>query len=426
MIKHSLKLFLYSLVLFSSNVFAQPTNDLCQNAVQLCPNETISGSTVDATVTSSSDNAFCFSTAATIWFYFITDADGGNVTIDLTGLSFDPDPTFGQQIDAVIFEVGTPCTVATYVPNSACGSGSTDFSITSSVVLTANTTYYVQVNGRLVGAGVTEPAACDFDIEISGDAIDKTPPIVTIFETATTICLGDNNPVNYVVTDCADTTNFEWLLNGASIYSGSANNFNTSYIFESGDLELIVSCDEDCPQVDTSNILTYTIKLIEAEAGPDKFITEGDQVTLEGSGSGDPIWSPSSSLLGADVFQPIATPEQTTTYYLTVTSDGCTLTDTMTVYIGELVTIYTAFTPNGDNINDTWVISNSVSYPNMEVSVYDRSGQEVFNTTNYSTPEKWWDGTFKGKELPSSAYYYVVKLNDPNDNIYKGQVTIVR
>ena len=80
----------------------------------------------------------------------------------------------------------------------------------------------------------------------------------------------------------------------------------------------------------------------------------------------------------------------------------------------------------GDDINDKWVIKNSAQYPNMEVTIFDRSGQRVFHTTGYSTQDKWWDGTYKGKELPVSTYFYVVDLKIGDEGIFKGQVNIIR
>lgn len=412
---------------FSANLsLAQPENDACSNAIQLCPNSTISATTTDATSDGATDNSFCFSPNATIWFYFTTDSDGGDVSIDLTNLSFNPDPTFGQQIDALILDVTTPCASASYTPYSACGSGSTDFTINNAVALAGSTTYYVQVNGRLVGGGVTYPAACDFDISISGTAVDKPTPTVSISALVTDLCQGDDEVITANISDCSDTTNYQWLYNGSLIYSSSSYYFSTDQLTTSGDLTLVITCDTDCPQSDTSNAITYNITEIEANAGPDKFIEQGGQVALEGSGTGDPLWSPSTSLTNPAVFEPIANPESTTTYFLTVTSGSCVKTDSVNVFVGELITIYSAFTPNGDNINDKWIITNSSSYPNIEVTVYDRSGQVVFNTTNYSTQEKWWDGTFKGKDLPSSTYFYVIELNDGDNNVFKGQVTIIR
>jgi gliding motility-associated-like protein len=107
-------------------------------------------------------------------------------------------------------------------------------------------------------------------------------------------------------------------------------------------------------------------------------------------------------------------------------NDGCFATDSVTIFVGEILIIYTSFSPNGDNINDRWHIVNSEKFPNMEVNIYDRSGQRVFNAINYSQEEQWWDGLFKDKPLPTSTYYYVINLNDPANTEYKGYVNIIR
>ena len=64
-----------------------------------------------------------------------------------------------------------------------------------------------------------------------------------------------------------------------------------------------------------------------------------------------------------------------------------------------------AFTPNGDGINDTWVISNIENYPNSLVRVFNSWGKEVFSARNYRNT---WDGRFKdqGAKLPDAGSYY--------------------
>ncbi|MCM4169878.1 hypothetical protein DHD32_00180 [Arenibacter sp. TNZ] len=64
-----------------------------------------------------------------------------------------------------------------------------------------------------------------------------------------------------------------------------------------------------------------------------------------------------------------------------------------------------AFTPNGDGINDTWVISNIENYPNSLVRVFNSWGKEVFSARNY---QNTWDGRYKdlGAKLPDAGSYY--------------------
>jgi gliding motility-associated-like protein len=415
-----------SLLVFTIAGFGQPINDDCLNAEQLCASQVLQGTTTAATNLAAEDNNFCTLNSATVWYKFTTNSSGGTVTIGFSNLSFNPGATFGQSIDAVIFSASTPCDQTSYTPVSACSNSSVGFNVVSAIALNANTTYYVLVNGTAFGAGVSSSAECDFDITISGPGVSASIPVATISAVDTVLCEGDSEPVTTTISNCTDTSSFDWYYNNVLIESGSTNTFNTNSLSSSGWLKLVFNCGNLCIYSDTTDSIYYDVTNISASAGPDKFIAEGDLTTLEGTGSGTPTWSPASSLTDANIFQPIATPNNTTTYFLTVQNGSCFATDSVNVFIGELITIYTAFTPNSDNKNDKWVIKNSAQYPNMEVIVYDRAGQRVFNTTGYSTPDKWWDGTYKNKLLPVSTYFYVIDLKIGDEGIYKGQVSIIR
>ncbi|MFS4416626.1 gliding motility-associated C-terminal domain-containing protein [Maribacter sp. 2307ULW6-5] len=70
-----------------------------------------------------------------------------------------------------------------------------------------------------------------------------------------------------------------------------------------------------------------------------------------------------------------------------------------------------AFTPNGDGVNDTWVIPGLDNYPNARVQVYNRWGHEVFAAIDYRND---WNGNQNGnaKALPSGSYLYVIDLGN--------------
>ena len=410
-------------LLIGQLTFAQPANDACANAVQLCPGELISGTTTNAT-TAADDYGFCYTPGNTVWYQFTTNSTGGSVSVDFTNLTFNPDAAYGQELQALFFETSGDCGVAPFTPMSNCGDSDTPFSLTETIVLDPNTTYYIQVNGSIAGA--TNHAECDFDISISGSAVETPDPSVTISADQTAICQYEDVPVELVISDCDDTVTYNWYYNGALITSGAENNFSTAGLTNDGTLLLEIICGATCPKTANSNTLDFTVTPVAAEAGDDHVINEGESAFLNGSGIGSPTWSPSSGLSDINSLNPIASPGSTTTYYLTMENDGCLFTDSVTVYVGDVITIYSSFTPNGDNINDRWHIVNSDQFPNMEVNIYDRSGQLVFNAVNYSSEDQWWDGTFKGKELPTSTYYYVVRLNDEENTEYKGLVTIVR
>ena len=92
----------------------------------------------------------------------------------------------------------------------------------------------------------------------------------------------------------------------------------------------------------------------------------------------------------------------------------------------EQMNISQAFTPNGDGVNDTWVISNIDQYPNSVVRVFNRWGTEVFVGRNYQND---WDGHYKGasKSLPeSSSYYYQIDLDGDGSIDKEGWIYINR
>lgn len=70
-----------------------------------------------------------------------------------------------------------------------------------------------------------------------------------------------------------------------------------------------------------------------------------------------------------------------------------------------------AFTPNGDGINDTWVIEDIENHPNAIVSVFNRYGHEVFKTIGYQND---WNGrtSSRSENLPAGSYYFVIDLQN--------------
>lgn len=85
-----------------------------------------------------------------------------------------------------------------------------------------------------------------------------------------------------------------------------------------------------------------------------------------------------------------------------------------------------AFTPNGDNLNDTWRIPGLEGFAGSEVRVFNRWGQQVYVNSNYSTLTSW-DGKQGNSKLPAGTYYYVISIiNNCVEQYLKGAVTIVR
>ncbi|WP_242921689.1 gliding motility-associated C-terminal domain-containing protein [Pontibacter liquoris] len=79
------------------------------------------------------------------------------------------------------------------------------------------------------------------------------------------------------------------------------------------------------------------------------------------------------------------------------------------------------FSPNGDGNNDTWVIRNLENYPDNDLTVINRWGNEVYRSNAYKN-------NWNGSNLSEGTYYYVVraKMCDGTSKLFKGYVTIVR
>lgn len=91
-----------------------------------------------------------------------------------------------------------------------------------------------------------------------------------------------------------------------------------------------------------------------------------------------------------------------------------------------------SFSPNGDGINDEFVIPDlAENYPNFKMTIFNRYGNKIYDySNNGSTTPKWWDGRSYGSRtmngntetVPSSTYWYVVDFNDGVTKPYQGWV----
>lgn len=78
------------------------------------------------------------------------------------------------------------------------------------------------------------------------------------------------------------------------------------------------------------------------------------------------------------------------------------------------------FSPDGDGVNDTFVIEGADSHP-VKLSIYNRWGIIVFEDSDYKN--EWSgqgnQGTMIGEKLPDGTYYYAVNLNDGSNPIIR-------
>ncbi len=246
--------------------------------------------------------------------------------------------------------------------------------------------------------------------------ISPTPKVV--FDTVKPFCLSD---ASQLITQGKDTVG----VVGTFIYQGqgiTADGVFSPSIAGVGKKEIlyvyktIIGCSDSASQMievvkDPTVVLPEKVYIL--EGGTFRFtpIITGDVVVYK--------WEPPTYIDNTAIREATTRASKDITYRLTVnTLSGCSDYDDVNVIFLQKPVIPSAFSPNGDGINDAWRIQALNSYPNCTVDVYDRYGRQVYRSSGYSIA---WDGN----NLAVGVYYYVIDLKN-NQKPITGNVTIIR
>ena len=82
--------------------------------------------------------------------------------------------------------------------------------------------------------------------------------------------------------------------------------------------------------------------------------------------------------------------------------------------IDDEIEVYNAVTANGDGINDVLVIRNIGLYPDNELTITNRWGDQVYQTRNYGSKGNFFQGRHQKnyQELPAGIYFYVLQYRN--------------
>ena len=167
-----------------------------------------------------------------------------------------------------------------------------------------------------------------------------------------------------------------------------------------------------------------------ADAGADQTVKEATPDTLTGKGTGGSgnysyKWEPGSLLIDPDQQNAVTLPmNKDTVFILTVTDlmTGCSSTDSVRIHLEYsppptpdegCIVIHNVITPNGNGLNDTWIIDCITNYPDNTVEIFNRWGDPVNRFERYDNSTNVWKGTnFKGNMMPDGTYYYVLKIRN--------------
>lgn len=271
---------------------------------------------------------------------------------------------------------------------------------------------------------------------------------VTLSTTSDNGCVNDTtqvvtvnpNPVaDFDITDAClgkdvTFTNTSSIQFGSLTYAWDFGDNNTSTLTDPQNMygltglypvKLVATSTENC--VDSVVHYAEVFALPTVNAGIDTSVSQGFTVQLNGYNP-DAVaysWTPSESLDNSFIYNPEATPFETTTYeLLIVDQNGCKNKDSMVV---EVINDYKLFihniiTPDGNGKNDTWKITNIETFESADIYIYDRWGSEVLKVIGYQND---WAGVNGTDQLPDGTYYYLIEFSD-SDKVYKGSLTVLR
>jgi gliding motility-associated-like protein len=241
----------------------------------------------------------------------------------------------------------------------------------------------------------------------------------------TAIC--PNTCIDFTDLSLGNPNSWNWTFQG-----GSPSNVTTQhptgicYAVPGNYTTTLIISDGTYFDTITKNITVHPDPI--ANAGADITVASGSTVTLNASGGGTYLWSPSTGLSCTACQNPLVTPTEGINYTVFVTdTNGCTDSDAMSISMEMKcgnVFVPTAFSPNGDSENDLlYVFGDCIT--SMEFNVFDRWGERVFSSTDRTTG---WDGKHKGKELDTNVFVYYLKgtLQNGEEISLHGNISLVK
>ncbi|MCK5824079.1 MAG: gliding motility-associated C-terminal domain-containing protein [Ichthyobacteriaceae bacterium] len=295
----------------------------------------------------------------------------------------------------------------------------------------ANNQFEIDVNG----------AGYSYKVEVSlGSCVSiiSKPLSIEVYDISTLInngdesvvlCNNDTEGVKLTVTSNEDykLKTYTWMLDGDTLFGEELPIHNAvmpgEYVVNVTELDTEWGCSlSDTIYVEFSGDETgVRQKLVEASVG--------DVISLDAYGGYDYLWyllDGEKYVLIQDGGETLDVIVETSNKYQVkiLSNDGCDNTYDVEVILDDFSSddIQNLVTPNGDGVNDNWVLPESiVMIEGVEVTILTRQGSIVMQKKLYSND---WPQLNGGANLPAGTYYYVIK--QPKKNPIMGSVTIFK
>jgi gliding motility-associated-like protein len=210
------------------------------------------------------------------------------------------------------------------------------------------------------------------------------------------------------------------LISGSDFYVGP-NAFTDSITYYVSVLDPISDCRSNFDSITLYQFLT--VGRITTEMAE---ICEGYTQELTAEGGVTYLWSTNDTTANTFV-----SPKISTWYFVDIIDENnCKVTDSIEVFLKLPAsceeTVYTAFSPNGDGVNETWEITGIEIYANPVVYIFNRWGDRIAVIENYNNATNAWDGMNYVTNTPVvyGTYYYIIE--DGGTRVKDGWLQVVK
>lgn len=350
----------------------------------------------------------------------------------------------------VIFNEGVPSVAITY-DQDICEGQNVNFSITSSSNLGSNPIYswglVDQITGDTNQVGtqstyssntladgdevvltVTSNEVC---LTIGAETVSSnmTGPDVYLYPNPQTsgdirFCVGDNDVVSIIDTEGL-VTSFDWFTLPIDTVFSSGPNSHTFGGSLTGDF-YVSATNWNCTSYSDTFSVSVISPFVNATINYD-VVSYGEGVELDAvTNTINYAWTNTSETgVISNSLSFVHVPEESSSYIIEGEIEGCYAYDTVDVRVIHPYEAPYFFSPNGDGIDDEWIVVNLEDYETYVVIIYNRWGNVM---RKYVNEMESWDGTNEnGNDVPDGVYYYVIQTavrDEPRE--LSGYVTITR
>jgi gliding motility-associated-like protein len=255
------------------------------------------------------------------------------------------------------------------------------------------------------------------------DSVEVLSESINIDVFANDVCIGDSTLVEVVnLNPVVPIISYNW----------NVNNFDTATFIDFPQAQTWYTVEavnsDGCIMKDSVFVNAYEYPILDSIWASDTIVFKGEEITLNIATSDNISWAdfPNSSSI-KNLF-----PKETKCYKFEVFNPFCIIKDSICIEVKDVfcndknLKIPTAFSPNKDDINDTYFIEDEGGIiTSFKLEIFNRLGQKVFVSSDIS---KSWNGTFRNKKFRPQVFDFYLELECIGGKklFHKGNITLIR